>query len=100
MKMSKILRYAADNCLWNGYDIMQETQSSFCCYAVAFSYQVLSSKSANDSWTIANLVQKFLEHLGMPFYSAFDEFPDCEVRQSVRHAWLHFAADIAEEEGL
>ena len=96
MKLSEILRLAADEHL---SEVDEPIRSDFGSIVKArFSCDAVRA-AVHWTWVPG---EDFLKSLGCPVYSihAFDEFPAGIERQSVRYAWLHMAADYAEECGL
>lgn len=105
MKVSTILREAANLHLHlykdgtlPGFSYIGEEGVVFEYTCDAIQHAVRMNKLAHVGYYFENLMLSF----GVPVYSchAFDEFKRGEERQSVRYAWLMFAADIADEEGL
>jgi fructose-1,6-bisphosphatase len=109
-KISTILRNAANNYLWNGENYSQfagktalteaeAANSVNKCRLSCDTFNPYHNKSVNCAEMLK--CKNFLEELGLnaESYNAFNEFKVGEERQSVRYAWLMFAADIAEEEG-
>lgn len=112
MKISEVLRDCANNRLWDGTNFnerldvsqsqceidsaFQQGKKTYSCdtFHPEYNYQV--------SFSFKREIENFLASLGLPWRSrnAFEEFEAGEERQSVRYAWLMFAADVAEEEGL
>jgi hypothetical protein len=107
MKISTILRHAADNNLSPGTRDIYEYQGpsyvqthDFCsCLAVSLAQRDLTGdrplyKKAKP--------YSFLVDLGLPTCGLpFTEFEDCaEQQQGARFLWLDFAALVAEDEGL
>lgn len=91
MKISEILRKAADGFLWTGEQ--RDSDNRYSCGAVAD----VTDQKVDDSAAC-----NFLMELGVDTWSyhAFDEFPEGEIRQGARFLWLDFAALVAEDEGL
>lgn len=101
--IADVLRHAADNCLRKQEYLSddEEYTSRFSCDAVARASRDLCGEYTN--WLpMDERIMKGLQNLGLDTGSltAFDEFPPGEVRQGARHAWLYFAAMIAEEQGV
>ena len=97
--IADILHYAADCALWDGTNSEYRTKSKFSCDAVDDA--LIASPVAID-WNKFRSIALFLKELGVDAGSitAFDEFPEGELRQAARYNWLKFAALIAEEEGV
>ena len=109
MPVADILRYAADEKLRRPNRDSHDGhvwRESFSCLAVK---QALRDKLRPDILDYAamkqtkqgRVVYKFLKELGVDTGSCkLFKNVDKETAQEIRYAWLHFAADIAEEEGL
>lgn len=95
MKVSDILRDAADKFLWDG---MYEPSPAltYSCDAV------LGGAMGDCDFSERRYVRAFLGDLGVDDYGhyEFDEFEEGEERQGARFLWLDFAALVAEDEGL
>ena len=109
MPVADILRYAANERLrhpFMGHYVNGRWRETYSCLAVSES---LRDNLRPDVFTYPAMKQtkqgrvvfKFLEDLGVDIGSCelFDDV-DTETAQEIRYVWLHFAADIAEEEGL
>lgn len=91
-KVADTLRRAADEHLWDGVGSYWESPTQvFSCGAV---WQCLHDWSYNTPTLV------HMKDLGVGVDGQFDEFAEGPERQSVRYAWLMFAADMAEEFGL
>ena len=95
MKISAILRDAANNHLWDGREA-RRIGALYSCHAVHRALDAYPGlrESMDD-------VFSFLTWMGVdtPKGNLFDEFKTCREQQQVRYAWLMFAADFAEELG-
>jgi len=97
MKISEILRDAADRYLWDG---SRGGHQVFSCGAVE---NVLNDMTNLEDYAYAyHHTFLFLKELGVNIHSEyeFDEVPRGEIRQCARFLWLDFAALVAEDEGL
>lgn len=94
-KIADTLREAADEHLCDGSGDHRTAAGypgqTFSCGAV---WQCL------DKWDSDLPAIVHLHDLGVGVSGQFDEFEEGPERQSVRYAWLMFAADMAEEFGL
>lgn len=94
MKVSTILRRAADKYLWDGHaQLWNDDWQEFSCNAV---------EDAATSPHDRNKANDFLRGLGVNKWSAqeFSGFKRRSERQGARFLWLHFAALVAEDEGI
>lgn len=109
MPVADILRYAADEKLRLPYGdnyVDGKWRETYSCVAVK---EALEDKLRPDIFDYSSMRQtkqgrviyKFLKELGVDTSSG-KLFAGVEEKaaQEIRYAWLHFAADIAEEEGL
>jgi hypothetical protein len=88
--IAEVLHRAADKCLPKG-----ERDDYSQCSCVA------AEAAAGALTPMALRVSAGLEEMGVPTDpGCFDEFEPGIERQSVRYAWLKFAAMIAEEQGV
>lgn len=116
MKISTLLRKAANNHLWVGGKYYNQQGEVFSCIAVT---AAINAKYPISKWwpsdrtpedrialekrdRLSDKAMAFLNSLGCATYStkAFSEFKGNKQRQAARYAWLMFAAQVAEEEGL
>lgn len=88
MKISEILRKAANEHLWDRTGRLGEKE--------IYSCDAIACVGAN-SWEAI----RFCQSLGLNSYSlsAFNEFESGPKRQGARFLWLHFAALVAEDMG-
>lgn len=95
-KIADTLRRAADEHLWDGVAIGSRTSAGNCgqAYSCGAVWQCL------NNWDIHSPAIIHLHNLGVGVSAQFEEFEQGPERQSVRYAWLMFAADMAEEFGL
>ena len=96
MKISEILREAADVHLWHGEGRLWDScQESYTCCAVC---------NVDCSAIEQRAVFRFLRRLGLDTESCsqFDDthFDDSAALQGARFLWLDFAALVAEDEGI
>jgi hypothetical protein len=109
MPVADILRYAADERLrhpFMGHYVNGRLRETYSCLAVS---EALKDKLRPDIFGYTamkqtkqgRVVYKFLKDLGVDVGSCelFTDV-DTETAQEIRYAWLHFAANVAEEEGL
>jgi hypothetical protein len=63
---------------------------------------VPEEKDAEESRVLFRRIEKGLSNMGLDLkaFNCFCEFPMGVERQGARYAWLMFAADIAEEQGV
>ena len=108
MKISTILRKAANDHLWMGTSdgwrkrgADDVNKSFFCCDAVDQARDTIKYQSWSAYYADEERIRNFLQSLGQGIgFSEFKEFDNDELaRQEIRYTWLMFAADIAEEEG-
>lgn len=109
MPVADILRYAAEERLRKpagSHFVNGKWYETYSCVAVK---QALQDKLRPDVFDYVTMKQtkqgrviyKFLKELGVDTSSGkLFEGVDEKTAQEIRYAWLHFAADIAEEEGL
>lgn len=95
--IAKILRLAADEHLWDGTFPRQDLPE-YSCNAVD-SVDHPDHEVVYDPKTFLLYLGLTRSEFGGGDARAFSEFVRGEERQSVRYAWLHFAADIADEWG-
>lgn len=100
MKLSELLRAAANEALWNGYRaVFRGDETGIAEYSCNAVMEQEYRCALGDLRGLG--AGYFLSTLGVSIgsLSEFDEFAYGIERQAVRYAWLMFAADIAEEEG-
>lgn len=109
MPVADILRYAAEERLRKpagSHFVNGKWYETYSCVAVK---QALEDKLRPDVFNYVAMKQtkqgrviyKFLKELGVDTSSGkLFEGVDEKTAKEIRYAWLHFAADIAEEEGL
>lgn len=92
MKLSELIRAAA------------ESKKHFVSYSCCAVYGVIFSRFNHErAGRIYDQFMQLVDNMAgghLPGFSAFDEFPWGEERQSVRYAWLHLVAAYADELGL
>jgi hypothetical protein len=93
-RVAELLRLAADNHLCYAWEDLRENTVWYSCLAV-----ITASPLGSP---VLEKTLDFLAELGCNTRSnrQFEEFQSMTERQCARFSWLHFAADIAEEEGL
>ena len=96
-KIAKLLRRAANQHLWDGTEsslALRPGVDSFSCAAV-----MLAVYACPD---YPGPVIGFLRELGVRTWATceFSEFKPGAARQGARFLWLHFAALVAEEDGV
>lgn len=101
MKLSEIVRLAADKCLWDGNSWPPRDAENYSCCAI---YRALEEEYEADfpyAGDADEEIISILASMGLPDSSwlCFEEFSFGEERQGVRYAWLHFVADYLEEQG-
>jgi hypothetical protein len=110
MKISTVLREAANTNLWDGMNYQLRKSDPMYSEKDCAAIQGKSQYSCDAfhhfnmhhiTYEFQKEIEDFLYELGLnpETINAFTEFEPGEERQSVRYAWLMFAADIAEEEG-
>lgn len=109
MPVADILRYAADEKLRKPAGpnfINHKWFETYSCLAVKNALRDKLRPDVSDYVSMkqtkqGRVVYKFLKELGVDTGSSnLFKNVDKETAQEIRYAWLHFAADIAEEEGL
>lgn len=94
-KISTILRLAANEYLYDGRGLRYK--SRFSCFAIREACDALGAYPYHRERIMIGLRRMGLKTNSL---MAFEKFPIGHLRQGARFAWLHFAADIAEEQGL
>ncbi len=90
MKLSEIVRYAADNKLNDG---TKRHRSTFSCAAI--------HRAALELGVTIPVNSRILECGCIPWsYEMFNEFRPGKTRQGARYLWLQFFALYLEDEGL
>lgn len=112
MKISTLLRKAANEHLWVGGKYYNQQGEVFSCSAVIAAardtypnfcwWPLKENENLYKRKALQEKALAFLYELGCPVCSttAFNEFKIGKTRQAVRYAWLMFAAQVAKEEGL
>jgi len=113
MKLSTLLRKAANNHLWDGDEEDHEKEYYSCIAVEEAIYTVVNVNgrwSDNVAWNkvyrqraqLKNRASSFLKELGCPIDASctFNNFRKIKEKQAARYSWLMFAAQIAKEEGL
>lgn len=99
-RVAELLRRAANENLHEGFDPTSNAVSGFYDPRVhTYSCNAIEHAAMRKGWGDYVLIKRHLGNLGLDCGAGADfaEFMGGPVRQSVRYAWLMFAADLAEE---
>lgn len=102
--LSTILNNAAEFHLSQTVSDIPNENSEYTCIATAIAVRKAFSDYYEREDYLENVIEPFMKSLGLVKHpeddrddGEFHEFEKGAVRQSVRYAWLKFAAMIAEE---